>query len=130
MQRSSFSFLLVLALVLGGVLSNDFQLTYQRVRGNTLILQCTSPTNYTSTKYVSFWVNNTEVIDILHGLQPEDAALQITQGETENVISFVLRPQYEGTFYCGEIDGESSNGVGPMAGNNIMLVGQYIVLAP
>ena len=55
----------------------------------------------------------TEQIDILNGTAVKDAAVRVT----ESVVSFKLQPQYEGTFYCGEVDGEKSNGVGPMAGS-------------
>ena len=33
-----------------------------------------------------------------------------------NTVRFVLTPQHEGTFYCGERDGEKSEGLGPIAG--------------
>lgn len=108
---------LLLASIASGVASNNYQLKYLRHRGNILILQCTA-LNYSSAENASFWINETERIDILNGLQVKDAAARIsTEDVMTNAVSFVLRPQYEGTFYCGEIDGESSNGLGPMAGD-------------
>ena len=37
----------------------------------------------------------------MNGIPPEDAAVRVTEG-----AFFHLQPQHEGTFYCGEMDGE------------------------
>ena len=94
----------------------NYQLTYNRVRGNELRLMCqVSNTNggCSEEQNLSFWVNETgKRIDIVNGLPPEQAAVHIAP----SVVYFALRPQYEGTFYCGEMDGRRSSGLGPMAG--------------
>ena len=101
-------FLLLSAI--GVVSAVAYNLTYQRLRNNELFLTCS---NHSAKQNLSFWINETESIDIVNELPLEHAAVYVTP----SVVSFVLRPQYEGTFYCGKMDGNRSNGVGPMAGN-------------
>ena len=85
-----------------------FELTHQRL-GNTFYLTCAVQNGSTVPGLMRFWLNNTgmDIFDIF-----EDA-VQVSS----NIINFKLVPQYEGTFYCGEVDGVGkSNGLGPFAG--------------
>ena len=106
------AFLFLIAFLVSQVAPYKFHLTYRKLKGNhnDLILYCSS--NSSLLQNFSFWINETEQIDILNGIPPEDIAVRMTEG----AVFFHLQPQYEGTFYCGEIDGEKSNGVGPIAG--------------
>ena len=101
----------LLTSILPQVVSYSFNLTYQG-RGNYLTFYCKSTGNYSSSQNFSFWINATEQIDILNGIPPEDAAVRVT----EWVVYFNLQPQYEGIFYCGEMNGVKSNGIGPLIG--------------
>ena len=83
-----------------------YNLTHERV-GNEFYLMCHIQNSSVSPEIVQFWINATEKIDILR--RAKRVSLKF------NIISFLLVPQYEGMFYCGEIDGEQSNGLGPFA---------------
>ena len=107
-------FLLLSAIAASGVVSEaNYLLTYRRLRDNELFLFCSVWGNHLAQQNISFWINETEKIDIVYGIHPDHAAVYATP----NLVSFILHPQYEGIFYCGEIYGNRSNGVGPMAGN-------------
>ena len=83
---------------------------------NELILVCNS-SSLDSNDNITFWINNTNKIDILHDLPAEYAAAKITM----NMVSFQLQPQYEGTFYCGKnVMDEKNIGAGPFAGKTIL----------
>ena len=84
-----------------------FNLTFTRI-GNNFTLTCETENATTTPEGMHFWINETEQIDIAKTLNGS-----VHEG---NVISFELVPQYEGTFFCGESDGEWSNGIGPFAG--------------
>lgn len=88
-----------------------YDLTIDREK-NDLNLTCDAIN--ASKTMCDFWINTTErIIDIVHGISSEDAAYVISN----NTVSFKLQPKYEGTFYCGEINGNESAGIGPIAGN-------------
>ena len=114
MQTSLFLF----SFLLSQVASHKFHLTYKRIgklggSRNNLIFICKATGNYSSSQNFSYWINETEQIDILNGIPYEDAAVRVTEG-----VAFYMQPQYEGTLYCGEMNGEKSNGVGPLIGRH------------
>lgn len=81
---------------------NDLRLTCHVINASTA-----------KKKDMHFWINKTDHIDIVHGIKSEDAAYRISH----NVVSFKLQPKYEGTFYCGQVNGMfESAGIGPIAG--------------
>ena len=81
---------------------------------NELILECSVHGSDSHNRNVTFWINETETIDIINDLVTDNAAVKIAW----NVVSFQLQPQYEGTFFCGEnITGDKCAGIGPIAGN-------------
>ena len=57
---------------------------------------------------VRYWINDTDSII-------NNRATGLPQ-ELRNSINFKLEPRWEGTLYCGDPDGEHSNGLGPFAG--------------
>ena len=87
--------------------AEKYVLEYLRYQ-NDIILHCKVTNTSMTANNVSFWINTAEKIDI----QSIDSSPKLFG----NVIRFVLTPQYEGTFYCGERDGEKSEGLGPIAG--------------
>ena len=113
MQPTVYFLLLNAIAEYGAVSAVNFNLTYQRIGDNELILSCS---NHPEKQNLRFWINETEKIDIVNELPLEHAAVYMYVVQTVTVVSFVLRPKYEGTFYCGEKNGDRSNGVGPMAG--------------
>lgn len=86
---------------------------------NDLHLTCHVINAYTANmKDMHFWINKTEHIDIVHGIEPEDAAFMISH----NTAAFKLQPKYEGTFFCGENNGMfESAGLGPIAGTHYLV---------
>ena len=103
--------LLLLAPVLVSGSGVTFNLTHERIE-NTFYLTCNVQNGSIDPTLVQFWINETEKIDIV------SKADRVSW--RYNIIAFDLEPQYEGTFYCGEADGEHSNGLGPFAGKLIM----------
>ena len=93
----------IICISVQGICAEKYVLKYSRHQ-NKITLLCNVSNTSITVNNVSFWINKTEKIDIL--------SIKIS----DNRIRFVLTPQYEGTFYCGERDGESSKGLGPIAG--------------
>lgn len=85
-----------------------FNLTHQRDE-NTFYLTCGVLNGTIDPHNVTFWINETEKIDILR-LGAERVSW------VYNIVAFKLEPQDEGTFFCGDVEGEESNGLGPFAG--------------
>ena len=77
-----------------------YNLTFER-EFNTFELKC----HAAETNSTTFWINETDRRYITE-----------TAGSRHSVISYKLERQNEGTFYCGEADGEHSNGQGPFTG--------------
>ena len=95
----------IICISVQGICAEKYVLEYHRYQ-NKITLHCKNTSM--TTKNVSFWINTTDKIDI----QNINSASKLFS----NTIQFVLTPQYEGTFYCGERDGEKSEGLGPIAG--------------
>ena len=95
--------LLLTPVLVSGV---TYNLTHHRA-GNLFTLICTVNGSIDATQ-VQFWINETEKINITG--RAERVSWMY------NIVAYKLEPQFEGTFYCGEIDGEQSNGLGPFAG--------------
>ena len=89
----------------------SFELTYDRIK-NELLLQCHVPNGLT-TANISFWVNETNIEEDISRM--EDRAIKIIPNDVA-AVRFILKPRYEGTFYCGKAGGAKSQGVGPIAG--------------
>ena len=110
------SLVFLISFLVSQVVSYEFFLTYRRIgrlegNRNDLIFHCHVTGNYSSQDF-SYWINKTEQVDILNGIPSKYAAVRVSEG----AVFFNIQPQYEGTFYCGEMDGEKSNGVGPLIG--------------
>ena len=97
----------IICILVQGICAEKYVLEYHRYQ-NDIILHCKVANTSMTANNVSFWINTTAKIDI----QSINSAYKLFC----NTIRFVLTPQYEGTFYCGERDGESSEGLGPIAG--------------
>ena len=97
----------IICILVQGICAEKYVLEYFRHKNN-ITLHCKVANTSTTEKNISFWINTTEKINI----QSINSAYKLSG----NRIRFVLTPQYEGTFYCGERDGESSEGLGPIVG--------------
>lgn len=91
----------------------SYHLTHERAFNN-LYFTCHVQNGSSSVQEdnLTFWINETDKTYILN--------LSTRASVKFNVIAFYLRPQYEGTFYCGEVEGQSSNGLGPFAGKSYL----------
>ena len=98
---------LLLLLASKSVSAVSFLLTHDR-DGNMFNLTCHVKNGSITSDAVQFWINETEKIDIL--------TINPSVLRQVNTVSFELLPRYEGEFYCGEIDGEHSDGLGPFVG--------------
>ena len=95
---------LLSVLLISSVSGVFYNLTFEREL-NSFELKCHAETNVNVMP--TFWINETDRVYIT-----ADKSI----GSRHSIISYILEPQNEGTFYCGEADGEHSNGVGPFAG--------------
>ena len=80
-------------------------LSYLRLENDRFYLTCTVQNGSIAPELLQFWINDTD-LDITNK----------SDRISSNIVAFDLEQRYEGTFYCGEIDGVHSDGLGPFAG--------------
>ena len=98
--------------------NHHYELMYWR-DGNDLILHCRSAESFSAV----FRINETEPIYFAAAKSPNVSAFKVLEASAVlptiplGIAKFKLRPQYEGTYFCGNPNIDIwSEGVGPLAG--------------
>ena len=94
-----FVFYIVLVSVQGAPENQIFELTFQRFR-NELILHCNAQNGSMATSITFLSMIATNLKDI-----------KSTIIIPNRVVRFIIQPQYEGTFYCGQVNETMSQGI-------------------